>query len=129
MNRKGILIDDANVVEIAPNIKPSRKGGLEITDFSRIYRQQGRLNLEVMRRSMAWLDIVTHDSLLEAVQFVTTLVKHQGLKVACTEEIARRSDWLTDAQLEARAHQFGNSRYGEYLKSLLAETEITRSKR
>ncbi len=122
-------MDDANVVEIAPYIKPSRKGEYDFIDFTRIYRQQGRLNLEVMGRSMAWLDIVTHNSLLEAVQFVITLGKHQGLKVSCSEEIARRSYWLTDAQLEGHTHQLGKSGCGEYVKSLLAETMITRSRR
>ena len=129
MNRKGIFLDDTNLVEIAPNVKPLTKDGLENTEVNRICRQQDQLIVEVMGRGMAWLDTVTQDSLLEVNQFVTTLVKHQGLKVACSEEIARRSDWLTDAQLKAHAHQHGKSGCGEYLKSLLADTAITQSKR
>ena len=129
MNRKGIFLDDTNVVEIAPNVKPLTKDGLENTEVNRICRQQDQLIVEVMGRGMAWLDTDTHDSLLEVNQFVTKLVKHQGLKVACSEEIARRSDWLTDAQLKAHAHQHSKSGCGEYLKSLLAESVITRSKR
>ncbi len=86
MNRKGILMGDANLVEIARNVKPTIKGVLEITDFNRIHRQHGQLNVEVMGRCMTWLDTGTHDSKLEASQFVATLEKRQGLKVACPEE-------------------------------------------
>jgi glucose-1-phosphate thymidylyltransferase len=125
----GLYFYDANVVDIARSVKPSARGELEITDVNRFYLQQGQLNVEVMGRGMAWLDTGTPDSLLEAGQFVATLEKRQGLKVACPEESAWRSGWLTDEQLEAHAHQLGKSGYGEYLKSLLAETVISLSKR
>ncbi len=125
----GLYFYDTNVVDIARSVKPSARGELEITDVNRIYLQQGQLNVEVMGRGIAWLDTGTHESLLEAGQFVATLEKRQGLKVACPEEIAWRSGWLTDAQLVAHAHQFSKSGYGQYLKSLLAETVISRVKR
>ncbi len=117
------------MVDIARNVKPSARGEFEITDVNRIYLHQGQLNVEVMGRGMAWLDTGTHDSLLEAGLLVATLEKRQGLKVACPEEIAWRSGWLTDEQLDAHAHQLGKSGYGKYLISLLAETVISRSKR
>lgn len=125
----GLYFYDSNVVDIARSVKPSARGELEITDVNRIYLEQGRLNVEVMGRGMAWLDTGTHDSLLEAGQFVATLEKRQGLKVACPEEIAWRNGWLSDAQLQTYAHQFGKSGYGQYLKSILGETVISRSKR
>ncbi len=125
----GLYFYDANVVGIARSVKPSARGELEITDVNRIYLEQGQLNVEVMGRGMAWLDTGTHDSLLEAGQFVATLEKRQGLKVACPEEIAWRSGWLNDTELESQAEQLGKSSYGRYLKSLLFETVITRSKR
>lgn len=124
----GLYFYDANVVGIARSVTPSARGELEITDVNRIYLEQGQLTVEVMGRGMAWLDTGTHDSLLEAGQFVATLEKRQGLKVACPEEIAWRSGWLTDAELESQADQLGKSGYGRYLKSLLAETVITRTK-
>jgi glucose-1-phosphate thymidylyltransferase len=98
-------------------------------DVSRNYLQQGQLNVAVMGRGIAWLDTGTHDSLLEAGQFVATLEKRQELKVACPEEIAWRNGWLSDEQLETHAHQLGKSGYVQYLKCLLAETVISRSKR
>ena len=125
----GLYFYDANVVDIARSVKPSARGELEITDVNRFYLQQGQLKVEVMGRGMAWLDTGTHDSLLEAGQFVATLEKRQGLKVACPEEIAWRSGWLSDAQLESLAVQLGKSGYGNYLQSLLAETVISRSAR
>jgi glucose-1-phosphate thymidylyltransferase len=125
----GLYFYDSSVVEIARSVKPSARGELEITDVNRIYLQQGLLNVEVMGRGMAWLDTGTHDSLLEAGQFVATLEKRQGLKVACPEEIAWRNGWLSGAQLQTYAHQLGKSGYGQYLKNLLGETVISRSRR
>jgi glucose-1-phosphate thymidylyltransferase len=125
----GLNFYDSNVVKISRSVKLSSRGGLEITDVSRNYLQQGQLNVAVMGRGIAWLDTGTHDSLLEAGQFVATLEKRQELKVACPEEIAWRNGWLSDEQLETHAHQLGKSGYVQYLKCLLAETVISRSKR
>ena len=112
---------DTNVVDFAKSIKPSARGELEITDVNRIYLEQGKLNVEIMGRGMAWMDTGTYDSLLDAAQFVATLEKRQGLKIACPEEIAWRSNWLTSEQLEARAVQLGKNSYGKYLKNLIDE--------
>ena len=117
------------MVDIVRSVKPSASGELEITNVNCIYLQQGQLNVKVMGRGMAWLDTGTHDSLLEAGQFVATLEKRQDLKIAYPKEIAWLSGWLNDAQLEAHAHRLSKGGYGEYLKNLLAETVIIRSKR
>ena len=117
----GLYFYDSNVVNIARNVKPSARGELEITDVNRIYLQQDQLNAELMGRGIAWFDTGTHDSLLEASQFVATLERRQGLKIACLEEIAWRSGWITDAQLEVRAHEISTSGYGQYLKRLITE--------
>jgi glucose-1-phosphate thymidylyltransferase len=122
----GLYFYDNTVVDVAGSIQPSNRGELEITDVNRIYLQQGRLNVEVMGRGMAWLDTGTHDSLLEASQFIATLEKRQGLKVACPEEVAWRSGWITDSQLADQAKHLGKSGYGLYLLDLLTETVISR---
>jgi glucose-1-phosphate thymidylyltransferase len=117
----GLYFYDTNVVDFAKSIKPSARGELEITDVNRIYLEQGKLNVEIMGRGMAWMDTGTYDSLLDAAQFVATLEKRQGFKIACPEEIAWRSNWLTSAQLEDRAVQLGKNSYGKYLKNLIDE--------
>lgn len=117
----GLYFYDAQVVDIAAQLKPSPRGELEITDVNRHYLTAGQLNVEIMGRGMAWLDTGTHDSLLEAGQFIATLEKRQGLKVACPEEIAWRQGWLSDEQLAALAAPLAKSGYGAYLQSLLRD--------
>lgn len=115
----GIYFYGPDVVDVAEHIQPSHRGELEITDVNRAYLQEGRLHVEVMGRGVAWLDTGTHDSLLEASVFISTIEKRQGLKVACPEEIAWRLGWITSEQLEARATSYGKSSYGEYLRQLM----------
>jgi len=117
----GLYFYDNQVCDIAASIPPSARGELEITDVNRRYLEQGQLNVEIMGRGMAWLDTGTHDSLLEASQFVATLEKRQGLKVSCPEEIAWRQGWMSDEQLEKAAQALGKSGYGAYLHKLLHE--------
>ncbi len=117
----GLYYYDEQVVEMARTLKPGVRGELEITDLNRIYLEQGQLNVERMGRGYAWLDTGTHDSLLEAGQFIATLEKRQGFKVACPEEIAWRNGWIDDAQLAALAGPLEKSGYGTYLLSLLSE--------
>ena len=117
----GLYFYDNQVCDIAASIPPSARGELEITDVNRRYLEQGQLNVEIMGRGMAWLDTGTHDSLLEASQFVATLEKRQGLKVSCPEEIAWRQGWMSDEQLEKAAQALGKSGYGAYLHKLLQE--------
>jgi glucose-1-phosphate thymidylyltransferase len=117
----GLYFYDQQVCEIAANLKPSPRGELEITDVNRHYLAAGQLNVELMGRGMAWLDTGTHDSLLEAGQFIATLEKRQGLKVACPEEIAWRQKWISDTQLAELAAPLAKSGYGAYLQGLLRE--------
>ncbi len=117
----GLYFYDTQVVELAKNLQPSPRGELEITDLNRLYLESGSLQVEVMGRGYAWLDTGTHDSLLEASQFIATLEKRQGLKVACPEEIAFRSHWIDAAQLEALAKPLAKNGYGQYLLQLLKE--------
>ena len=117
----GLYYYDENVVELARGLKPSARGEYEITDLNRLYLEQGKLNVELMGRGFAWLDTGTHDSLLEAGQFIATLEKRQGFKVACPEEIAWRNGWIDDTQLEALAAPLRKSGYGTYLHQILAE--------
>ena len=117
----GLYFYDQQVCDIAASIKPSARGELEITEVNAQYLRQGQLNVEIMGRGYAWLDTGTHDSLLEAGQFIATLEKRQGLKVACPEEIAFRAGWINAAQIEALAAPMLKNSYGQYLMSLLHE--------
>jgi glucose-1-phosphate thymidylyltransferase len=117
----GLYFYDEQVVDIARNIKPSARGELEITDVNRVYLERGQLAVELMGRGDAWLDTGTHDSLLEAAQFIQSLEKRQGLKICCPEEIAWRNGWIDDAALAALAAPLVKSGYGEYLLGLRDE--------
>jgi glucose-1-phosphate thymidylyltransferase len=118
----GIYFYDNQVVGVAERLKPSPRGELEITDVNRWYLERGQLRCEVMGRGMAWLDTGTHDSLLDASNFIFTIEHRQGLKVACPEEIAFRQGYITAGQLESLAAKIGKSSYGNYLRQLLTET-------
>jgi len=117
----GLYYYDNQVVDLAADLKPSLRGELEITDLNRKYLEMGQLRVERMGRGYAWLDTGTHDSLLEAGQFIATIEKRQGQKVASPEEIAWRNGWIDDARLESLAAPLAKSGYGQYLKQLLLE--------
>ncbi|MDQ8030985.1 MAG: glucose-1-phosphate thymidylyltransferase RfbA [Bordetella sp.] len=117
----GLYFYDNDVVEIAKSIKPSARGELEITDVNRCYLERGSLNVEMLGRGFAWLDTGTHESLLEASHFVSTIEQRQGLKVACLEEIAFHAGWIDAASLDAQAERLAKTGYGQYLKKLLQE--------
>jgi glucose-1-phosphate thymidylyltransferase len=117
----GVYFYDNEVIDIARELKPSPRGELEITDLNRVYLERGRLSVEIMGRGMAWLDTGTHDSLLEAAQFVQTIERRQGLKVCCPEEVAFRQGFIDAAQLERLALPLAKSGYGKYLQDVLKE--------
>jgi glucose-1-phosphate thymidylyltransferase len=117
----GLYFYDEQVCDIAASIRPSARGELEITEVNSRYLQQGQLKVEVMGRGFAWLDTGTHDTLLEASQFIATLEKRQGLKVACPEEIAFRNGWIDEQQVARLAAAVAKSGYGSYLLRLLSE--------
>ena len=123
----GLYFYDAQVCDIAAGIAPSARGELEITDVNAAYLRQGNLSVEILGRGYAWLDTGTHDSLLEAGQFIATLEKRQGLKVACPEEVAYRAGWITAAELEAQAAPMLKNGYGQYLMRVLAEEGLLRT--
>jgi glucose-1-phosphate thymidylyltransferase len=115
----GLYFYDEEVVEKARSVRPSARGELEITDLNRLYLDEGKLAVEIMGRGYAWLDTGTHDSLLDAGQFIATIEKRQGLKVACPEEVAWRQGWIDDARLERCAAALGKSSYGQYVRALV----------
>jgi glucose-1-phosphate thymidylyltransferase len=117
----GLYFYDQQVCDIASTIKPSSRGELEITDVNRRYLEHGELTVEIMGRGMAWLDTGTHDSLIEASQFIQTIERRQGVKIACPEEIAWRNKWIDDQQLKALAGTLLKSNYGRYLLNLAEE--------
>ena len=116
----GLYFYDTQVVDLAKSLKPSSRGEIEITDLNRLYLQQDGLHVEIIGRGYAWLDTGTHESLLEASQFIATIEHRQGLKVACLEEIAFRQDWISAGQLESLAEPLAKTGYGQYLRRVLA---------
>jgi glucose-1-phosphate thymidylyltransferase len=117
----GLYFYDNSVIELAAGLKPSARGELEITDLNRLYLEQGALDVQVMGRGHAWLDTGTHESMLEASQFIATIENRQGLKVSCPEEIAWRRKWIDDAALEKLARPLAKNAYGRYLLNILNE--------
>ncbi|AQW67793.1 glucose-1-phosphate thymidylyltransferase RfbA [Pseudomonas fulva] len=117
----GLYFYDNQVVDLARSLKPSARGELEITDLNNLYLQQAQLHVEIMGRGYAWLDTGTHDSLLDASQYIATMERRQGLKVACPEEICFRAGWIDAEQLERLAQPLLKNGYGQYLRNLLSE--------
>ena len=115
----GLYFYDNTVVDVARSIKPSPRGELEITDVNRVYLENGDLDVELMGRGFAWLDTGTHESMMEASQYIATIEKRQGLKIACPEEIAWHSGWISETELEALARPMSKNGYGQYLLGLI----------
>jgi glucose-1-phosphate thymidylyltransferase len=115
----GLYFYDAQVVELARNLKPSARGELEITDLNRVYLERGELHVETLGRGLAWLDTGTHDSLLEAADFVRAIQNRQGLKIACIEEIALLKGWITREQMRTLIEGLGKTSYADYLRGML----------
>lgn len=124
----GLYFYDKTVISKAKQLKPSKRGELEITDLNKLYLEEGKLKVKLMGRGMAWLDTGTHDSMLQASNFVATLEHRQGLKASCIEEIAYIRGFIDKTQLLALAKKFGKSQYGKYLKNIADEKFITTSK-
>lgn len=120
----GLYFYDQDVVSMAKSLTPSLRGELEITDLNRLYLKKEKINVEIMRRGYAWLDTGTHDSLLEASQFIATLENRQGLKVSCPEEISYRLGWINESQLEKLARPLSKNAYGQYLLHVLQESKL-----
>ncbi len=120
----GLYFYDSDIVNVAKSIKPSQRGELEITDINKIYLNKGLLNVEVMGRGYAWLDTGTHESMLEASQFIETIERRQGLKIACPEEIAFRKGWIDSKRIEELATPMIKNGYGKYLMRILTERAI-----
>ncbi|MCS6285479.1 MAG: glucose-1-phosphate thymidylyltransferase RfbA [Nitrospira sp.] len=120
----GLYFYDAHVAALAKQLKPSARGELEITDLNRLYLEQGQLHVEVMGRGYAWLDTGTHESVLDASQFIATIEHRQGLKVACPEEIAYRNKWIDAGQLEKLAQHLLKNGYGRYLLKVLKDPVV-----
>ena len=117
----GLYFYDAGVVDLAKSLKPSHCGEFEITDLNRLYLERGDLNVELLSRGTAWLDTGTHDSLLDAAEFVRVIESRQGLKIACLEEIGYTKGWINDSELESQIAKLGKSGYGTYLIKLLTK--------
>lgn len=124
----GLYFYDSEVVRFARDLKPSSRGELEIQDLNRKYLDAGKLSVELLGRGYAWLDTGTHDSLAQATNFVSTVEKRQGLKIACLEEIAWRKNWISIEELKEATELYGNSAYGDYLRSLSTGTRKWSSK-
>jgi glucose-1-phosphate thymidylyltransferase len=120
----GLYFYDEQATAMASRLKPSARGELEITDLNLAYLERGQLTVELMGRGYAWLDTGTHTSLLEASQFIETIERRQGLKIACPEEIAYRQGWISTTQFERLAHALSQSEYGEYLAQLLEDPDL-----
>ena len=117
----GLYFYDNNVVQYAKNLKPSKRGELEITDLNRIYLEQNRLNVELLGRGFAWLDTGTHHSLLQASQYVHTIEENQGIKIACLEEVAFRMGFVTKEQLQEQTEKYKNNEYFNYIKRIISQ--------